>query len=43
MEVFDNELHDYLEQKENECSECGTLIDDDKTYCSEACFKSSLL
>lgn len=43
MEAFDNELHDYLEYKENECSECGTPIEDNKTYCSETCFKASLI
>jgi len=43
MEVFDNELHDYLEEKEYECQECGTQIDKEHSYCSRDCFKSSML
>jgi len=45
MEVFDNELNDYLESLENtnECSECGTPIGESKSYCSEQCFKASML
>lgn len=45
MEVFDNELNDYLESLENtnECSECGEAINESKSYCSEQCFKASML
>ena len=43
MEAFDNELHDFLEQKEFECYECGTLMDRDKMYCSDRCYNSSML
>lgn len=45
MEAFDNELHDYLESLEDkhECSECGTPIEENQTYCSSDCFKASLL
>ena len=43
MEAFDNELHDYLEQKEFECYECGALMDKDIMYCSKDCYKASML
>jgi hypothetical protein len=42
-EIFDNDLNDYLTEKENECSECGTPIDEDKLYCSSDCFKTSMI
>jgi len=41
MEVFDNELHDYLEEHENECRECGTPCN--RSYCSDDCFNASML
>lgn len=43
MEAFDNELNDYLEEKEYECYECGALMDTDDMYCSSACYKASML
>jgi hypothetical protein len=43
MEAFDNELDNYLDEKEFECSECGVLMSKDITYCSRDCFKASML
>jgi hypothetical protein len=37
LEVFDNELDDYLEKKTNECLMCSKPIDEDKSYCSCTC------
>ena len=42
-EVFDNELNDYLTDNSNECSECGTPIDEDKLFCSSDCLKTSMI
>jgi predicted nucleic acid-binding Zn ribbon protein len=39
------EWYDFLnpdEQKEFECSECGTPIAEDKQYCSGSCFEASM-
>ena len=43
MEAFDNELDNYLEEKEFECYECGALMDKDIMYCSKDCYKASML
>jgi len=43
MEVFDNDLDNYLEEKEFECYECGVLMDKDIMYCSKDCYKASML
>ena len=45
MEVFDNELHDYLSglEETSECKECGTSIDEGSNYCSRDCYKASML
>jgi len=44
MEVFDNDLDNYLNEldKEFECYECGKSISE-KGYCSRDCFKASML
>lgn len=43
MEVFDNDLDNYLDPKEYECRECGAPMDNDNYYCSRDCFKASML
>ena len=40
------EWYDYLDpdnELENKCTECGTPIKEDKTYCSRDCYNGSML
>ena len=45
MTQLDYDLEAYYDiiEETNECSECGTTIDTDKTYCSRDCYKASML
>ena len=43
MEVFNNELHDHLNNEFHECSVCGTEIEYEKIYCSGTCFEADQL
>jgi hypothetical protein len=34
-DVFDDDLHDHLNQEEKQCENCG--VPTDNTYCSKGC------
>lgn len=36
-DVFDDDLHDYLEEADNECYWCSKPITNDRMFCSEKC------
>lgn len=42
IDVFDNDLHNYLEENDHECNMCGKPIDY-SGYCSKACQKADEL
>ena len=42
MTQIDYDLHEHLEEKDYECTECGTPIES-QGVCSRDCFKASML
>ena len=38
-DIFDNDLHSYLEDEEKKCKQCGAPIQQDKEFCSKACWE----
>jgi len=45
MTQLDYDLDDYFKQEEEkyECRECGTFMSVDVHYCSDLCFKASMI
>jgi len=43
QDIFDADLHYYLEDRDNQCPECESYIPSNKTYCSEKCLNNSML
>ena len=42
MTQLDYDLHEHLDEKDYECTECGTPIES-QGVCSRDCFKASML
>ena len=42
-DIFDADLHYYLDDEKGECKECGAPTKSGKDYCSDSCFYNSMI